>query len=290
VKYDTTEGIAEYLTDLAGLHQLFSDRRKAGYDRKERLSNFIILGQWATDSCGNSGRATIGAYSSRDASWIAGDLPPVVLMSDLHLFKSVNITTTFEGCPPYPHSICPECNTGWTIETSHDFVRLQSRQPHDSADGFEHSYCHKLSAEREVTKEFQGYLEKAGLGRALLTMIPNEYWKEDAEPWCLARMPFGTLKIGWRKRVLSIDWSDVYADRAARIEKRLELDERYWARQSLREAFDGKTLFPNEDVTRWETGVHAWGAEKAVEYLTVLREKVLREPGQAIAALRKTET
>jgi hypothetical protein len=290
VKYDTIEGIAEYLTDLAGLHQLFSDRRKAYYDRKEHLASFVILGRWATDSCGNSGRATIGAYSGRDASWIADDLPPVVSMFDFHLLKSVNVTTTDES-PPRIGSICSECGFGWTLETSYDFVRLSSREPLDSTGGFEHVYCRKLSAEREVTKEFQGYLEKAGLGRALLTMIPNEYWKDGAEPWCLVRTPFGTLKMGWRKRVLSIDWSQVLEDRMKRVEK-LDIDVRYDARNALRDAFDGRALFPNDDVTRWETGVHAWNESKIVEYLVVLREKILREPEQAIASFcaKKTES
>jgi hypothetical protein len=291
VKYDTIEGIAEYLTDIAGLYRLFADRRSAFYERKEHLSGFIILGRWGIDSCANSGRVTIDS-SGHDASWIADDLPSVVSMSDFHLLlKSMTITTSFDGAPPQVDSICSECGLGWTLKSSHDFVRLSSRESHDSPPRFEHAICRKLSAEREITKEFHTYLDKAGLGRALLTMIPNEYWKDGAEPWCLVRTPFGTLKMGWRKRVLSIDWSQVLEDRMKRVEK-LDIDVRYDARNALRDAFDGKVLFPNDDVTRWETGVHAWNESKIVEYLVVLREKILREPEQAIASFcaKKTES
>lgn len=83
--------------------------------------------------------------------------------------------------------------------------------------------------------------------------------------------------MGWRKRVLHIDWAAVLENRLARIDK-LDIDPRYAERQAIMTAWDGKTLFPDDDVTRWETGVHAWGADKAVEYLKALREKVLRKP------------
>jgi hypothetical protein len=276
---DTVDGIHTYLGDLAGLHLLIKARCEA-YDRSDRgsarLGSFIILGRWATDSCGNFGRCEIKSYSG-DASWIAGDLPPVVRMDDLQFLKNLSVTTTYDGSPPHPNSLCVECGTGWTIETSHDFEPRSMKDTHDRVNGFKHSYCHKLSAERDVLQEFRGLLEKAGLGRALFTAIPNEYWRDDGEPWFLARMPFGTLKIGWRKRVISIDWAEVLADRMKRIE-RLDVRTRYELRQKLHEAFDGKKLFPNEDVTRWETGIHAWGADKAVEYLKVLGEKVLCKP------------
>ncbi len=273
--------IGGYLADLSGLHQLIADRRKACDDPNEHLCEFIVLGRWVADSCGNFGRCEIGSYSSKDVSWIPEDLPPVILVDELlKLLKSCRLTISFDGLPPQPDSICPECGLGWTIDTAHDFVRLRSRDG-KSDDLYEHGYCHQLSAERDVMEEFRGYLEKAGLGRALMTAIPNEYWpssvKDGAEPWCLVRTPYGTFKMGWRKRVLSIDWNAAYDERLARIDK-LELDERYEARQKLREAFDAKVLFPNEDVTRWETGIHAWGADKAVEYLKVVREKVLCKP------------
>lgn len=78
-----------------------------------------------------------------------------------------------------------------------------------------------------------------------LYRIINEYWSE-GEPWWLVRTSAGLLKIGWRKRVINIDWSDT----------------------PLRE------ILTQDDVTKEDTLVHAWGYAKAVEYLGVVGYKL----------------
>jgi hypothetical protein len=62
--------------------------------------------------------------------------------------------------------------------------------------------------------------------------------------WWLAKTPFGLIQIGWRKRVIHIDWSETAVRR----------------------------VITDEDVTKSETVVHAWSPAKAVEYLTSLRQ------------------
>jgi hypothetical protein len=52
------------------------------------------------------------------------------------------------------------------------------------------------------------------------------------------------FKLGWRKRVISIDWSRTNV--------------------SLPDLFEG------EDVTRDDTMIHAWGYDKCAEYLKKL--------------------
>lgn len=53
--------------------------------------------------------------------------------------------------------------------------------------------------------------------------------------------------MGWRKHVISIEWQENY------------------------KPFDMNELFGTEDVTKWEEdgkrGIHAWGKDKAYEYL-----------------------
>lgn len=78
----------------------------------------------------------------------------------------------------------------------------------------------------------------------------NNYWPsapsyDDVRrknPWWLVKTPAGLVHIGWRKRVISIDWSDT----------------------SIRQEVT------SDDVTKSETLVHAWSYAKAVEYLADL--------------------
>jgi len=69
--------------------------------------------------------------------------------------------------------------------------------------------------------------------------LPNGYTRESKTPWFLVRTPYGLIQIGWRKRVLAIDWIDT--------------------------GVLGRVT--SDDVTQDSTSVHAWTVEKAVEYM-----------------------
>lgn len=72
---------------------------------------------------------------------------------------------------------------------------------------------------------------------------PDSYLKERAEsPWWLVRTRIGLIVIGWRKRVINIDWSDT----------------------------EVRGIVTSDDVTKDSTHVHAWDESKAVEYLRSL--------------------
>lgn len=89
--------------------------------------------------------------------------------------------------------------------------------------------------------------------------IPNGYWPHayiemrEKNPWWLFETEFGIIKIGWRKRVISIDWEST------------------------------KIKIPDlteDDVTKNDYLVHAWSYSKALEYLTNLNQamqKIVRE-------------
>ena len=76
--------------------------------------------------------------------------------------------------------------------------------------------------------------------------IPNEYNSSSPHPWFIVTTKVGRIKLGWRGRVIKIDWSDS------------TLNESAWA------------LFQNEDVTKEDFTIHAWGYEKAKEYIAKL--------------------
>jgi hypothetical protein len=77
----------------------------------------------------------------------------------------------------------------------------------------------------------------------------NEYFIEPYAkyyPWLIVTTHKGRIKIGWRKRVLNICWDD----------------------STIKES--AKELFPDEDVTKFDKTIHAWGYEKAKEYIDIL--------------------
>jgi hypothetical protein len=79
--------------------------------------------------------------------------------------------------------------------------------------------------------------------------IPNGYCSDYCckhLPWFIVTTNKGRIKIGWRKRVIHIDWTDSIIKETS------------------------ETLFPNEDVTKFDTTIHAWGLEKAKEYINLL--------------------
>jgi len=91
--------------------------------------------------------------------------------------------------------------------------------------------------------------KQAGFDAIHSKIIPNEYSDHPVyytTPWLQVTTAKGPIKIGWRKRVINIDWSE--SDINIKSEE----------------------LFPNENVTKYDNLIHAWGYEKAVEYLTIL--------------------
>ena len=93
-----------------------------------------------------------------------------------------------------------------------------------------------------------------------ITAIRNGYWGETCElsalPWYEYRCEIGTVSIGWRKRVISIAWEAI-PGRLAPIEV-------------------------EDNVTKGTNFIHAWGLEKALEYLGKIRNALLEaHRGQA---------
>ncbi len=79
--------------------------------------------------------------------------------------------------------------------------------------------------------------------------IPNGYCSSYCckhLPWFVITTNKGRIKIGWRKRVIAIDWTNSTIEESAEV------------------------LFPGEDVTKDKKSIHAWGYAKAKEYIDVL--------------------
>lgn len=79
--------------------------------------------------------------------------------------------------------------------------------------------------------------------------IPNGYCPRYCcrhLPWFIVTTPIGHFTIGWRKRVIQIDWSETLCLKTAEF------------------------LFPLDDVTKSDRMIHAWSYEKAAEYIATI--------------------
>jgi hypothetical protein len=119
---------------------------------------------------------------------------------------------------------------------------------------FKHDACYRRDLARRQREEMERAFAKAGYPKVNLITIPNEYHGGGnngrklpyyAAPWYMAQVGDGPIiKIGWRKSVISINWEAT-----------------------------GKALpdlFAGEEVTKESYLVHAWGYDKAAEYLAKL--------------------
>lgn len=100
----------------------------------------------------------------------------------------------------------------------------------------------------ELTELFKS----AGFNTIHIEIIGNQYCSDACcykYPWIIVTTKKGRIKLGWRKRVMNLDWSE--SDIKA----------------------IGTELFKDEKTTTGEHYIHCWGKDKAIEYLKKLNSK-----------------
>jgi hypothetical protein len=101
----------------------------------------------------------------------------------------------------------------------------------------------------EHVVELTGLFHLAGFDFIHVETIDSEYCSKSCcykFPWIIVTTPKGRIKLGWRKRVMNLDWSD----------------------SDL--GIDGEKMFADQNVTKGKSYIHCWGKEKAIEYLKKL--------------------
>lgn len=96
-------------------------------------------------------------------------------------------------------------------------------------------------------QEVEAIMLLAGIHVYGITRIENMYWPSHANyddmrndyPWWTVKVREGDITIGWRKKVISINWENTTR----------------------------RGVVTKDDVTKDTGMVHAWGVAKAVEYL-----------------------
>lgn len=113
----------------------------------------------------------------------------------------------------------------------------------------ESTWPESLEWKKNWTARLLTCFHDAGMVNVGLKEVENEYDKERSSwrPWFRVYTPFGVFKVGWRKSVINLDWTDTLIEEEA------------------------NTLFPNEDTTKGGHMIHAHGYEKLTNYLTALR-------------------
>lgn len=235
--YDTREGIQEAVDKgLPGLHELEKERREAGYKRRERMSEWVVLGLFDLDTCGNFSLMIEGSPRSMRRQF---DIKPVMTKEELRATGCTSWTSTPCASLPPVVAKCDRCGSGWDMRNIEDYhQRRREESP------YRHESCHKLAAIEEEQEYFRKVLARSEISYTSMRAIPNGYHSGIYNtPWFIVETEKGPIKIGWRKRVISISW------KGSNI------------------THNGDVLFKDENVTTWETGCHAWGEDKAVEYL-----------------------
>jgi hypothetical protein len=187
------------------------------------------------------------AYAKRDDA-VYRMQPEILIRNDKHIDFS----------PKYPK---PEYDWeksivknehGWMDEKdgiTDDYVIQPGDEGFFNVWKYFHHACNRANLRENMKAKFKEIFEKAGFKKITLWATPNKYCSCDhCAPWFKVYTKFGIINIGWRKRVINIDW------------KGLDVN------PSLREEI--LSLFTEEDVTKGDNNIHAWGWEKAEEYLT----------------------
>lgn len=138
---------------------------------------------------------------------------------------------------------------GWK-NINKDYVIKPGDKASISIFSFSHKECDNLHRIESSLKIWENLLIDAGitedrLNRSVqLNGIANRYCPCDScPPWYILKITgLAPIILGWRKSVINIDWS--------------------------RSGVDLSDLFSNQDVTKDEHMIHAWGYEKASDYLS----------------------
>lgn len=252
--YNTKEGIESCIKQgIAGFRDLLTARA-----RGHHLKTWIVLGRWVLTEYGElQGVEELSLDHANPPDHanpridLRPCLPRVVEFSSLKALGNVRAMFLCSVDFPRPGDRCFACDRPWTMEDAHDRVKGREFQtsPTLLRDQYLHTICARILARRHQRERFTHILEEAGILLYDMQAIANEYDSRSLRPWFEVTTPYGVIKMGWRKHVISIQWPST-----------IEVD------------------FSAEQVTQEPGLIHAWGEPKAMEYLTAIGRR-MRELG-----------
>ncbi|MBU3905306.1 MAG: hypothetical protein KJ906_04135 [Nanoarchaeota archaeon] len=310
--YNTDEGIQKSLVSLEEFHKLINERHAAGYERHEPLDDFTVLdGEYWLDTCGNvwqrskgdnyvmpSTIAPLNIECNRcKDTWTIENVADVVKWEDdqvitisdfigkplMDLVKNyqnrtdalyrinrdrlIRNDTHIDTSLKYPDTedewekTIVKNKNGWLGAEdgiTPKYVIQEGDESYMDIWKFYHKSCNETRLEEEFGQKFEETFKEAGFKDIKLNAIKNKYCPDEAcghcAPWFEVDTEYGSMTIGWRKRVISIDWVD--SDMKSKIDA-------------------SGDIFKDEDVTKCSAGIHAWGWDKAKDYLSRIHTELV---------------
>lgn len=236
---NTLEGLKKNIVDLKSFHYISAIRLAASRKFKIKLDEFVLFNAVLFDQFGQAMKLTYENQDKYD-----------------HLFNRIITLEEFEsqfkeysygsGAIPETEDICPHCKQKWNLNNLRDCIRRE--------DFVYHIDCNKFRLYEKSKKEFD-YIASGVFESYEIHAVKNEYGSEDYNGyWFILTTAEGDIKIGWRKRVIQIEWLQNYKQFKFNDEK--------------------------EDVTKEfsssERYIHAWSVGKAIEYLKRAKETIIK--------------
>ena len=230
-EFDTLQSIKKSLHSLSAFENVIKSRRMFAKSHSDAgLKEFIVFGRLRLMHDGKLGYVCTDEYPQ-----IKEDVEEV-FRNSWYLPSDI----------PSASAVCPCCGKPFTIEDvkngTYEFV---DHIPW-------HIDCwHEYRRQKEIYKVINclmDYVYEPVKRQCQYELLPNGYYKDAPHiPWFLYHTPDGDIIVGWRKRVISLEWQENF------------------------KAFDFEKLFSSENATKWQKngkrGIHACGEDKAAEYL-----------------------
>lgn len=166
------------------------------------------------------------------------------------LVKNKNGWMSAENLSIHMGSIEPGVEPGKPNPAAASYVVQPGDETHVNARRYYHVKCKQASIDSITLGEFKKAFLDAGIQVNNWLGVENEYGSRSYRGnWYSVMTNYGQIKIGWRKRVIEVKFPCF---------------------------FSTASFFPKENVTKFDTSIHAWSYDKLVEYLKVFKSFCVR--------------
>lgn len=259
--FDTVKGIEKSLTNLTSFKEMLNNRRlwRRATGEKTYLNEFVVFGKYKLD--------VFGQVLEISNVQFVGE-PNIPDVCELEYFNMIakSYSGSYGSYIPKEGTKCPCCGIKFTIDDLRNtvFGLTNGKISHDSC---RRKYYHN----KEIDEISRSLVDLVYDEKPKFDLLPNGYCDKECcthIPWFLFHTSDGDIKIGWRKRVISIEWQENFKPFDMAIFNDEEVTK--WCNNSgIYKAIEAGT-----NPTNGIRGIHAWGKEKAYEYLKKVKETV----------------